>query len=253
MNYTVNTQYPTAHITKQKSRLKIYDEKTIFLKDKDNFEFELYNSKTSSVLCKIKLNGNYISNTGIVLRPGQRVFLERFLDTNNKFEFSTYEVDNTPQNRSAIDLNGDVSVEFYMEQSIVSNNTDYYTLRNYNLNNTFTYNTSNSLYTIGFSNTSGFYSNEINTNISSDFSRVENTSDSEPVETGRIEKGKSSSQSFLNVNESFSPYYFHVVNYKLLPISVKNKTSEDIRSYCPECGKKQKKENKFCPSCGTKL
>ena len=251
MNYTVNTQYPTAHITKQKSRLKIYDEKTIFLKDKDNFEFELYNSKTSSVLCKIKLNGNYISNTGIVLRPGQRVFLERFLDTNNKFEFSTYEVDNTPQNRSAIDLNGDVSVEFYMEQSIVSNYNNTYTLRNYNSSNTSTYDASNLLYGTISSNTGNFHLNGMITNTY--LHNLTNVSGSYPIETGRIEKGKSSSQSFLNVNESFSPYYFHVVNYKLLPISVKNKTSEDIRSYCPECGKKQKKENKFCPSCGTKL
>ena len=102
---TTKVGKPTAHITKKKSRLKIYNGNTVFLNDKDNFEFEIHNPTQKSVLCKIKLNGEYISTSGVVIRPGQRVFLERFLDTNNKFEFSTYEVKDTSLNRTAIDLN----------------------------------------------------------------------------------------------------------------------------------------------------
>ncbi len=116
MNYTTQVGNPTAHITKKKSRLKVYNGHIVFLNDKDNFELEIHNPKQQPVLAKIKLNGKYISTSGVVLKPGQRVFLERFLDTNNKFEFSTYEVENTPQNRSAIDLNGLVTIEFYDEQ-----------------------------------------------------------------------------------------------------------------------------------------
>ena len=104
MNYATQVGKPTAHITKKKSRLKVYNGHIVFLNDKDNFEFEIHNPKQKSVLCKIKLNGEYISTSGVVLRPGQRVFLERFLDTNNKFEFSTYEVKDTSANRTAIDL-----------------------------------------------------------------------------------------------------------------------------------------------------
>ena len=115
MNYATQVGKPTAHITKKKSRLKVYNGHSVFLNDKDNFELEIHNSKQKSILCKIKLNGEYISTSGVVLRPGQRVFLERFLDSNNKFEFSTYEVNNTSENRSAIDLNGDVRIEFYDE------------------------------------------------------------------------------------------------------------------------------------------
>ena len=116
MNYATQVSNPTAHITKKKSRLKVYNGNVVFLNDKDNFEFEIHNPKNKTVLCKIKLNGEYISTSGVVLRPGQRVFLERFLDSNNKFEFSTYDVKDTSENRSAIDLNGDVLVEFYDEQ-----------------------------------------------------------------------------------------------------------------------------------------
>ena len=122
MNYATQVGKPTAHITKKKSRLKVYNGHVVFLNDKDNFEFEIYNPKQKSVLCKIKLNGEYISTSGVVLRPGQRVFLERFLDSNNKFEFSTYKVKDTSENRSAIDLNGDVLVEFYDEQDTIKNN-----------------------------------------------------------------------------------------------------------------------------------
>ena len=82
---TTKVGKPTAHITKKKSRLKVYNGHVVFLNDKDNFEFEIHNPTQKSVLCKIKLNGEYISTSGVVIRPGQRVFLERFLSsiTNN--------------------------------------------------------------------------------------------------------------------------------------------------------------------------
>lgn len=293
MNYTVNVQYPTLHITKQKSRLKIYNENTIFLKDKDNFELELYNPRQSSILCKIRLNGKYISDSGLILRPGQRVFLERFLDTNNKFEFSTYDVEDTSQNRSAIDLNGDVSVEFFEEQI----KQNYYqphtiTFTNYNFpnymsntnsgltfyptTNTLGGNTTGGLNLYSTTNTLGNNSSIVGSSLSSGTAitslNINNTNhrskdkrrisinnnistslNTNSIETGRVEKGDNSKQELTNVTESFNPFSFHKQEYKLLPVSLKNKTSEDIRSYCPECGKKQKKENKFCPSCGTKL
>ena len=69
MNYATQVSKPTAHITKKKSRLKVYNGHVVFLNDKDNFEFEIHNPKQKSVLCKIKLNGEYISTGGIVLKP----------------------------------------------------------------------------------------------------------------------------------------------------------------------------------------
>ena len=249
MNYTTNNVgNPTAHITRKKSRLKVYNGNTVFLNDKDNFEFEIHNPTQKSVLCKIKLNGEYISTGGVVIRPGQRVFLERFLDTNNKFEFSTYEVKDTSLNRTAIDLNGDVRIEFYNEQTYPPN----YGL--YVLNGSSTVSTGspyygNMTFTTSSSAPMAYYSN-----TSSVSSLVgEPTLSKKSIETGRVEKGEESKQNFTNSYQNFEYNVSHQISLKILPLSNKNKTTEDIKYYCTECGTKTKSKYKFCPSCGYDL
>jgi len=236
---TTKVGKPTAHITKKKSRLKVYNGHVVFLNDKDNFEFEIHNPTQKSVLCKIKLNGEYISTSGVVIRPGQRVFLERFLDTNNKFEFSTYEVKDTSLNRTAIDLNGDVRIEFYNEQTYQPNYGSTLILGNYV--NTFTgipyY--GNPTFTTSNSTPMSYYSNT---------SSVSNT-----IETGRVEKGEKSKQQFTNSYQNFEYNVSHQISLKILPLGTKNKTKDDIKHYCTECGTKTKSKYKFCPSCGNKL
>lgn len=63
------------------------------MKNGSEFELELFNPKQTTILAKIKINGSYIGGGGIVLRPGERVFLERYLDDAKKFLFETYNVD----------------------------------------------------------------------------------------------------------------------------------------------------------------
>jgi hypothetical protein len=260
---TTNVSKPTAHITKKKSRLKVYNGHNVFLNDKDNFEFEIHNPTQKSILCKIKLNGEYISSTGIIVRPGQRVFLERFLDSNNKFEFSTYEVKDTTENRSAIDLNGDVRIEFYNEQVYVP----YYgttlggnsSLSNQNIfasNNTGTLNypdgvrtyTSNNSNTMYFTNVSSVVGETTTTHKPNS-----NIRSKKSIETGRVEKGEKSNQKFTQSYENFDYFVSHQVSLKILPLSNKNKTVDEIKQYCTECGTKTKSKYKFCPSCGNKL
>lgn len=248
MNYTTKVGVPSAHLTKKKSRLKVYNGHNIFLNDGDNFEFELYNPKNKSVLAKIKLNGDYISNSGIILKPGQRVFLERFLDSNNKFVYSTYSVEDNDENRTAIALNGDVRIEFYDQQDFV-----YYP------------HLSNGSWGTGWNgvstNTAAFphYGNITFTTSSASLvsAGVNNTSNTMFVngslETGIVEKGESSSQNFTQSNENFSYAVSKYYNFKILPLNQKNKTVEEIRSYCTECGTKIKQKYKFCPSCGNKI
>lgn len=266
MNYTTTVGKPTAHITKKKSRLKVYNGHNVFLNDKDNFEFEIHNPTNKTVLAKIKLNGEYISTSGIVIRPGQRVFLERFLDTNNKFEFSTYKVNNTSENRSAIDLNGDVLVEFYDEQTI----TTYPHLSGGNWGNGWTTINTGSPYSGGITYTtnssgingtltssSAFYSSTTpqGPNLRSLNSMVKATLDGfmdKEIETGRVEKGGKSKQTFTNSNQVFNYHTSHTVKFKILPLNTKNTEVHEIRQYCTECGTKLKKNYKFCPSCGTK-
>ena len=249
MYYTTTiVSKPTAHITKKKSRLKVYNGNTVFLGDKDNFEFEIHNPTQKSVLCKIKINGEYISTSGVVIRPGQRVFLERFLDTNNKFEFSTYEVKDTSLNRTAIDLNGDVRIEFYNEQTYQPN----YGL--YVLNGSSTVSTGspyygNMTFTTSSSAPMAYYSN-----TSSVSSLVgEPTLSKKSIETGRVEKGEKSKQNFTNSYQNFEYNVSHQISLKILPLSNKNKTTEEIKYYCTECGTKTKSKYKFCPSCGYDL
>jgi hypothetical protein len=242
MNYATQVGNPTAHITKKKSRLKVYNGHIVFLNDKDNFEFEIHNPKQSSVLVKIKINGEYISTSGVVLKPGQRVFLERFLDTNSKFEFSTYEVENTPQNRSAIELNGMITIEFYDEHipqhiNYITGTSWYGTLNNSNTNSP----TYNSVY---YSNTNGITLTTL-TNTS-------NTS-SIKLETGRVEKGDKSTQDITNTYGNFNYYTLHRVEYKILPKSSKPVEVREIRNYCTECGTKVKTNYMFCPSCCNKI
>ena len=256
MNYTTNNVgNPTAHITRKKSRLKVYNGNTVFLNDKDNFEFEIHNPTQKSVLCKIKLNGEYISTGGVVIRPGQRVFLERFLDTNNKFEFSTYEVKDTSLNRTAIDLNGDVRIEFYNEQTYQPN----YGLYVLNGSSTTTAGTTagspyygNMTFTTSTTSSSApmaYYSN-----TSSVSSLVgEPTLSKKSIETGRVEKGEKSKQNFTNSYQNFEYNVSYQISLKILPLSNKNKTTEEIKYYCTECGTKTKSKYKFCPSCGYDL
>jgi len=274
MNYATQVGKPTAHITKKKSRLKVYNDHIVFLNDKDNFEFEIHNPTNKTVLFKIKLNGSYISTSGVVLKPGQRVFLERFLDSNNKFEFSTYKVQDTSENRSAIDSNGDVLIEFYEEQEIrnslhLSNRTIYGSgiyygnhTHNYNplLGTTIsttggvTYGTT-SLSTFNTSNathTSSIDTGAIMRDIK-DRGLYSERKGKKSIETGRVEKGEQSNQTFTNSYEQFNYYTSHTIKFKIQPKSSKNINVDEIRQYCTECGTKMKSNYKFCPSCGNKL
>ena len=73
------------------------------------------------------------------------------------------------------------------------------------------------------------------------------------IETGRVEKGEQSNQTFTNSYEQFYYHTSHTIKFKIQPASTKNINVEEIRQYCTECGTKMKSNYKFCPSCGNKL
>lgn len=109
---------PTAKIAVKKNVVKVYETdkvNKVFLKDGTEFEIELFNPTKDVVLCKFKLNGKFTNDGGLILNPGQRVFLERYLDESKKFVFETYTVDNTPEALQAIQDNGSIEVSFYKE------------------------------------------------------------------------------------------------------------------------------------------
>lgn len=249
---------PYAFITLNKQRVK-QNGRNVYLKNGQQFELELFNPLNKSVLAKIKLNGNYLSGGGIVVKPGQRIFLERHLDTPKKFKYETYEVDGTSNEvLDAIRSNGDVSVEFYKENENTFNqyngNGFQQTITTNNPFPTWGGGTTNPYY-IGDLNTTSITSN-LNDISSNTFTTTSNTLScnySSTIETGRVEKGGHSNQNFTNVNTDFQFFKSYESEWKILPYSQKTYESNDLKVYCGDCGSRRKKDtHKFCPNCGSK-
>ena len=250
---------PQAFITKSKQRIKQF-EGQVYLNDGDEYEIEIFNPTPSHVLAKIKVDNQYLSGGGIVLRPGERIFLERFLDSNNKFVFRTYEVGKEAVNLGAIDNNGYVEIQFYNEYR---QSTSYWGGNPITLNGTVTYTTGtpylgNTTYTtsgVGSITTSAFYNASLTSATSNTLAGPNIRNVSNKIETGTTEKGGESNQKFTQSNKDFYSYSFYNVAWRILPNSVKQYHKEELGVlYCGECGAKRKKDtHKFCPHCGTKF
>ena len=267
MYYKQNSDRPCAYITKGKQRIKQFGQ-NVYLKNGSEFEIELYNPSRQTVLSKIKINGEFINGGGIILRPGERVFLERYIDVPRKFKFETYSVDSTNETMNAIANNGDVEILFYEEQEIITLglNNPTITYRSYNNDN---YNTpiGNNFYTtngIDFSNTSNSNINLTSMSFSNNTTprsskyekreQPERRLKSKSIETGRVEKGSSSDQSFTTVSKNFNSWTVSTSVWKILPESQKPIEKRDLIEKCPKCSTKVKKSSwKFCPECGSEL
>ncbi len=261
MYYQKTDDKPCAYITKNKQRIKQFGQ-NVYLKDGSEFEIELYNPSRNTVLSKIKINGNFISGGGIILRPGERVFLERYLDVRRKFKFETYSVDSTNETMNAIANNGDVEILFYEEEDMID-----VRLNSYPWTNDYTYinrdiNTGGSYprYGVTFT-TSNTVINSADANINLTSLNTSNdtvsrrlTKKSKSIETGRVEKGSSSNQEFNSVNKNFNSWSVSTSVWKLLPESQRPVEKRDLIEKCPKCSTKLKKSSwKFCPECGHQL
>jgi hypothetical protein len=249
MNITINNQKCSANVTTGRNRAKIYsysDCDGVHLKDGQKFEIELFNPHNYKVMAKVKMNGHYISDSGLVLNPGQRVFLERYLDSNNSFIFSTYEIDGTVEALKAISENGNLEVEFYAE--IIPSGI---TWTNFGGNTGYQY-YHNTL--IGGSSTTTLINDSTTFTCSTANLNVSYESPKGSLETGRVEKGKTTKQKFGTSNDSFNSWVSETVKIKILPTSAKPVEVSELRAYCTECGTRLKKATwKFCPSCGNKF
>jgi hypothetical protein len=274
----VNSSVPAAFVTKGRQRVKQFNNQ-VYLRNGDEFEIELFNPTQNKVLAKISLNGKSLGS-GIVLRPAERVFLERYFDEARKFLFETYTVDgNDDQTKKAIALNGIVEVEFYDEyknQPIYNNTVTY----NWNQNPSGYY--GNGGWGGSSFTTSGANIKGISTNLSSEvksrgigsakgvdagiFQCSCNFNDTlfdsgslsldsvNEMETGRVEKGGSSDQSFAYDSTQFQAYRSWTSSWKIMPESQKPIFQEDLKVFCTKCGKRRRKSSDvFCSKCGTKF
>lgn len=276
--YVVNsgTEFPQAWIAIKRNRQKIYNKggKTqVYLKDGQEFQIELFNPTQIKYLVKIKINGNYQSDRGLILNPGQRYFLDRFIDEDRKLEFSTYDIENSKAAKKAIEKNGLLEVEFYSEtylhgsiitypktyntsnwsQPIWASNpsTFWYGVPNGTLNNT----AGSSTITLGGSTVNNISYTSGATTIGTTYSSTSNYSsvvNDASIETGRVEKGEKSNQTFEDGYGTFSSWASHITTVQIIPLSQKPAEAQEIRSYCTGCGSRIKKQTwKFCPNCGT--
>jgi hypothetical protein len=227
----------------------------VFLNDGDEFEIELFNPLTVSVLADIKLNGQSISKTGLVVKPGQRVYLDCFIDDKKKFKFSTYEIENSGEALDATQNNGLLEVFFYKEDVITLDNWQrkfdriivekwypvyypsypvypYYNRPSiwYGTSPTIggscvTTNLTNGI--IGTTTTNTYSSNNMincsytsNVNVPYGGTTVNNLF-SNSLETGRVEKGEKSKQKFTEIDMDFEKHYISSTIIQILPESRK--------------------------------
>ena len=267
--------------------------RVVYLENGQEFQIQLFNPHNFTIGAEIFINDEKLSNV-LVLKPGERVWLERYLDIKKKFKFSTYEVEGNDKDvQEAIKDNGNIEIKFYKEvrkkdfpiypittinyndynfkttewspTTVISHPNDYIEDRW-----STTISTKNNFSDNKFCTTHTYYSNPcIDTltagaqsdlvsfyaSSASDIGSVSASCNNEMVcETGRIEAGSSSNQEFDNVNIDFEYFPFVTEKIKILPISQKPFTANDLHKiYCPECGRKLKSTYKFCPFCGSKI
>jgi len=272
--YAVNSgsEFPQAWVAIKRNRQKIYNgqgKSQVYLKDGQEFQVELFNPTQSRYLAKIKINGNYQSDRGLILNPGQRYFLERFIDEDRKLAFSTYEIEDSKAAKKAIEKNGLLEVEFYAETTFFSpSGTTYWRNPYFYYGGTLTTTgTANGFFTTtsGNSNTITYGGSTINNlSLTSSSTGSANTSyftnssnyssivNDASIETGRVEKGEKSDQNFEDGYGTFNSWASYTTTVQIIPLSQKPAEAQEIRSYCTGCGSRIKKQTwKFCPNCGT--
>jgi len=238
----ITKMVPTVNILINNNKVKNYNGK-YYLKNNTEFSILFENKNPNKVSCLISINGIEQKST-LVLLPYSTVCLDRYIDENKKFIFNTYNVDNNEAVKEIIKNNGVFEFKFYYEE--LPCNFNYYNnilsggYRVNNISNEPLYNTTYSSHT--YCSTNNYLSISSTMNIP------------EQIETGRIEKGDISSQSFNYDYTKFNPNYFSTVKFELLPESKLPKTKPQViykhRSYCNQCGRRMKFSWKFCPICG---
>jgi hypothetical protein len=230
----------------------------VFLNDGEEFEIEIFNPLTVSVLADIKLNGQSISKTGLVIKPGQRVYLDCFIDDRKKFKFSTYEIENSSEALDATQNNGVLEVFFYKEDVITLDNWQrkfdrvivekYYPYNPYPWYNPYKvyYGTGSPIYGTTTNNANGvigtttttnaiYSSNNINCSYTSDANvsyggtTVNNLFSVNNIETGRVEKGEKSKQKFTEVDMEFEKHYIASTIIQILPESRKPAEVKNVK------------------------
>lgn len=197
-----------------RGRAKIYQPQSkVYLNDNEEFEIELFNPSSYNVKAIIKIDGKTIMQGGLVLRSGERVYLECFPGNKKKFTFKTYEVENSNEAIEAISENGNVEINFYREKII-----DYYFYNRTNFDTSIPIGN-----TRCYDNTSTVFGSPTTTltNFGSSSDTVTTAYFSSNIETGQVDGGLQSNQDFTTVDMDFETWVLSSYSFKLLPMSQK--------------------------------
>ena len=280
-----------AKLAINKSLLKEYsnssNERIIYMNDGMEFQIQVFNPYSYVIGVSFEFNNHNKTSQLLVLRPGERVWLDRFLDDESKLLFSTYQVGVSKVVQEAIKDNGTLCIKFYKERenkpqvSYIKEYQPYdWNIKPIRAIDVYYNNIGNSYHLDNNSNINSnincsSYANfcgavDCSLNLDSSITQASAASTytsyssstltkssplpkSKSIETGRIEKGSHSNQKFKNVHKDFEYLPFNIEYIKILPISQKQINSNDLqKKYCYECGKKINPKFKFCPSCGAK-
>ena len=282
INYSSNVLM--AKVAVNKSLLKEYNnseqsERVVYLNNGDDFQIQLFNPERTTIGAEVYVNGEKLSGI-LVLKPGERIWLERFTDKSVKFKFSTYNVEDgySEEVQNAIADNGVITVKFFKERKKnywwYDDTSNHIKVTYDNLVNDLVCTTDTALKCRnGISVINSFetnsamnnllkpestYSKECTCKLSSEADSISsyscgssvneksfkdsygNDNLSNTIETGRISECGYSSQKFNNVNIDFEYYPFKTEVIKILPVSRKPYNSSDLNKI-------------YCTECGRKL
>ena len=288
MSVKLSNNQQNVKIAMHKSLLKEFNrdlERVVYLENGDEFQIQIFNDQTTEIGAMIYINGEVIGSSLLVIRPGERVWLERYLDNNSKFKFSTYEVNgNNEAVKKAIANNGVVEVKLYRKMQSCFSWPYYKTYNNgiitespstypspyepqilyccseptnftasIPLNGIVDADATNISASVSLGSAATFTCTSASS-LSLD-SAASGTVErkSNKIETGRIVEGGESDQEFDYVDIQFESFPFSTEKIHILPKSTKPVYSNELQKiYCHNCGRKLKTKFNFCPFCGAK-
>ena len=84
--------YPDCDILINNQKRKIYGKNKIYLNDGDYIQIGIFNPLYERIGVQLEFNGEKEKKL-LIVNPGQKIKLDRFIDTKKKIKFSTYVVD----------------------------------------------------------------------------------------------------------------------------------------------------------------
>ena len=219
-----------AKLAINKSLLKEYsnssNERIVYMNDGTEFQIQVFNPYSYVIGVSFEFNNHNKTSQLLVLRPGERVWLDRFLDDESKLLFSTYQVGVSKVVQEAIKDNGTLCIKFYKERenkprvSYIKEYQPCGTIDVYynNIGNSYCLDDNININCASLTNICSTIDCSLSLNSSINQAPTDSTCTSyssstltkssplpksKSIETGRIEKGSHSNQKFENVYKDF--------------------------------------------------